>query len=252
MHHARRKRRRRGIAPSHAIAALEARHETKLFDRIGRRIALTEAGRVFLMEARAILARAGAAELALSEFGTLKRGTLCVRASQTIAGYWLPRHLVAFQRAYPRLWIQRPSSERRRDLNPPIHALPSAHYEPLRHPRAPGLSLTGFRLVSRTPPWGFPYFVTCVAIEQYGVEKTEDRSLLAISRTVRKERGDQHSLKATGGTSDRDGGIAVRLLRTTYLVQLDALTNRVLFSLVTHSVPEDRRSRCGYSFAHLV
>src|SRR5882724_1838078 len=110
---------------SHAIAALEARHETKLFDRIGRRIVLTEAGRVFLMEARAILARAGAAELALSEFGTLKRGTLCVQASQTIAGYWLPRHLVAFQRAYPRLWIHRPSSERRRD----IHALPSAHYE---------------------------------------------------------------------------------------------------------------------------
>jgi len=173
---------------SHAIAALEARHETKLFDRIGRRIALTEAGRVFLVEARAILARAGAAELALSD-GTLKRGTLCVQASQTIAGYGLPRHLVAFQRADPRLWIQRPSSERRRD----IHALPSAHYEPLRHPRAPGLSLTGFRLVSRTTPWGFPYFVTCLAIEQYGVEKTEDRSLLAISGTVRKERGDQHS-----------------------------------------------------------
>ena len=126
----------------HAIAALEARHETKLFDRIGRRIALTEAGRVFLL---AILARAGAAELALSEFGTLKRGTLCAQASQTIAGYWLPHHLVAFQPADPRLWIQRPSSERRRDFNRPIHALPSAHYELLRHPRAPGLSLTGFR-----------------------------------------------------------------------------------------------------------
>ena len=121
----------------HAIAALEARHETKLFDRIGRRIALTEAGRVFLMEARAILARAGAAELALSEFGTLKRGTLCVQASQTIAGYGLPRHLVAFQRAYPRLWIQRPSSERRRDFNPPIHTLPTAHYEPLATPGRP-------------------------------------------------------------------------------------------------------------------
>ena len=114
---------------SHAIAALEARHETKLFDRIGRRIALTEAGRVFLMEARAILARAGAAELALSEFGTLKRGTLCVQASQTIAGYMLPRHLVAFQRAYPRLWIQRPSSERRRDFRVGLlwHALDAAH-----------------------------------------------------------------------------------------------------------------------------
>jgi len=66
-------------------------------------IALTEACRVFLMEARAILARAGAAELAQSEFGTLKRGTLCVQASQTIAGFTLPRHLVAFQRAHRRV-----------------------------------------------------------------------------------------------------------------------------------------------------
>ena len=173
------------MAVSHAIAALEARHETKLFDRIGRRIALTEACRVFLMEARAILARAGAAELAQSEFGTLKRGTLCVQASQTIAGYTLPRHLVAFQRAYPRLWIQRPSSERLRDFNPPIHTLPSAHYEPLRHPRAPGLSLTGFRLVSCTPPWGFPYFVTCLAIEEYGLEKTEDRTTTISSNRMR-------------------------------------------------------------------
>jgi len=31
-------------ATSHAIAALEARYDTKLFDRIGRHIVLTEAG----------------------------------------------------------------------------------------------------------------------------------------------------------------------------------------------------------------
>jgi len=166
----------------HAIAALEARHETKLFDRIGRRIALTEAGRVFLMEARAILARAGAAELALSEFGTLKRGTLCVQASQTIAGYWLPRHVVAFSAPSPPLDTA-PSSERRSDFNAPIYALPSA-LRTSPPPQAPGLSLTGFRLVSRTTTWGFPCFVTCFAIEQYGVEKTEDRFQLAIFRTV--------------------------------------------------------------------
>jgi DNA-binding MarR family transcriptional regulator len=83
-------------AASHAIAALEARHDTKLFDRVGRRIELTEAGRVFLAEARAVLARAEAAELALSEFGALKRGTLLIQASQTVADYWLPRHLSRF------------------------------------------------------------------------------------------------------------------------------------------------------------
>src|SRR5215469_352965 len=78
-------------AASHAIAALEARHDTKLFHRVGRRIELTEAGHVFLAEARAVLARADAAELALSEYGSLQRGTLSIQASQTIAGYWLPR-----------------------------------------------------------------------------------------------------------------------------------------------------------------
>ncbi len=93
-------------AASHAIAALEARYDTKLFDRIGRRIELTEAGQAFLAEARAVLVQAGRAELALSEFGTLQRGTLAVQASQSIASYWLPRHLVAFRRAHPQITIR--------------------------------------------------------------------------------------------------------------------------------------------------
>jgi DNA-binding transcriptional LysR family regulator len=93
-------------AASHAIAALESRHQAKLFKRAGRGIELTEAGLVFLEEARAVLARAGAAELALSEFGGLKRGMLPVQASQTIASGWLPRHLVAFKKAYPQIQIR--------------------------------------------------------------------------------------------------------------------------------------------------
>src|ERR1700735_1531680 len=88
-------------AVSAAIALLEERHGAKLFHRVGRGIQLTEAGTLFLPEARAVVARAEAAELVLSELGGLKRGTLAVQASQTIASYWLPRHLVAFRRAYP-------------------------------------------------------------------------------------------------------------------------------------------------------
>src|SRR5271168_5156598 len=37
-----------------------------------------------------------------------------------------------------------------------IHALPSAHYEPLRHPSAPGLSLAGVRLIIPDHASGFP------------------------------------------------------------------------------------------------
>lgn len=93
-------------AVSSAIAALEARHDTRLFDRVGRHIELTAAGRLFLDEARAVLARAHAAELMLSELGSLGRGTLNVHASQTIASYWLPAQLVRFREAYPRIEVR--------------------------------------------------------------------------------------------------------------------------------------------------
>jgi len=93
-------------AVSSAIAALEARHKIKLLHRAGRGIALTEAGALFLDEARAVLARAETAEQRLSDLGGLKRGRLRLRASQTIAGYWLPRHLADFRCAYPGISIE--------------------------------------------------------------------------------------------------------------------------------------------------
>lgn len=88
-------------AASAAIAALEAQHGVRLFDRVGRGIVLTDAGRLLLDEARAVLARAADAERALAEHGGLKRGTLRLVASQTIAGYWLPERLARFHTRYP-------------------------------------------------------------------------------------------------------------------------------------------------------
>lgn len=93
-------------ATSAAIAALEERHAIKLFHRVGRGITLTEAGRLFLAEARGVLARAGAAETVLDELGGLKRGTLRVVASQTIAAYWLPPILASFRARYPTLSVE--------------------------------------------------------------------------------------------------------------------------------------------------
>jgi DNA-binding transcriptional LysR family regulator len=93
-------------AASAAIAALESEHEVQLFHRVGRRIELTEAGRIFLAEARAVLARAQAAELALSELGGLKRGTLSIHASQTIGTYWLPARLARYRKAHPAIDVQ--------------------------------------------------------------------------------------------------------------------------------------------------
>ena len=77
-------------ATSAAVAALEERYATKLFDRIGRRIALTEAGRLFLKEAKAVLARASAAAKVLTDLADLTRGSLALAASRTVANDWLP------------------------------------------------------------------------------------------------------------------------------------------------------------------
>jgi len=93
-------------AASAAIAHLEAHFSMKLFDRVGRRVVLTEAGRLLLAEATAVLARTESAEQAMMELSGLRRGALHVQASQTIAGYWLPRHLLAFRRAYPDIDIR--------------------------------------------------------------------------------------------------------------------------------------------------
>lgn len=93
-------------AVSAAIAALEARHGVKLFDRVGRGLALSEAGRLFLNEATAVLLRARAAEQALMDLAGLRRGVLTIAASQTLSGYWLPGKLAQFADIYPGLTLQ--------------------------------------------------------------------------------------------------------------------------------------------------
>jgi DNA-binding transcriptional LysR family regulator len=58
---------------------------------------------VFLAEAKGVLQRAAQAELALTELSGLKRGTLTLYASQTIANYWLPPILHRFHERHPEI-----------------------------------------------------------------------------------------------------------------------------------------------------
>ena len=93
-------------AVSAAVAALEARHNVRLFDRVGRGLALTEAGRLFLAEATSVLLRARAAEQALMDLAGLRRGVLSLAASQTLSGYWLPGRLATFAEQHPGLSLR--------------------------------------------------------------------------------------------------------------------------------------------------
>ncbi|PYE84829.1 LysR family transcriptional regulator [Pseudoroseicyclus aestuarii] len=92
-------------AASAAIRAFEDRSNARLFDRVGRGIELTRAGRAFLPEARAVLAAAHHAEAALAEHGAggALRGTVEIHASQTIANHWLPPRLMRLHAAQPGL-----------------------------------------------------------------------------------------------------------------------------------------------------
>src|SRR6202048_3368033 len=85
-------------ATSAAIAALETRYAIKLFDRVGRGLVLTQTGRDFLYEARAVVARAKAAAQVLDDLAGLKRGSLNSAASQTAAHSWLPTPTETFWR----------------------------------------------------------------------------------------------------------------------------------------------------------
>jgi DNA-binding transcriptional LysR family regulator len=88
-------------ATSAAVSALEARYATKLFDRVGRRIMLTQAGKLFLVEAKAVLARVAAAEKVLADLAGLERGSLTIGASQTAGNYWLPAIIQRYQSRFP-------------------------------------------------------------------------------------------------------------------------------------------------------
>lgn len=90
-------------ATSAAISALEQRHGVALFDRVGRGITLTEAGRRFVPYAQAALRSAAEAEAFLLDIRSGVAGTLRLAASQTVATYFLPALLMAFRLDYPKV-----------------------------------------------------------------------------------------------------------------------------------------------------
>lgn len=92
-------------AVSYAITQLEQEFGVALFDRVGRRIELTDSGRVLLEEARSVLGRAAATRERMLDLAGLRRGVLRVHASHTIASYWLPARLNDFHARHPEIQL---------------------------------------------------------------------------------------------------------------------------------------------------
>lgn len=88
------------------IRDLEEEIGERLFERDRRHVALTEAGRVLLGEARGLLAGAAAAIESARDAGRGTRGTLRLGNIGTLCASFLPRSLAAFREQFPRVDIE--------------------------------------------------------------------------------------------------------------------------------------------------
>jgi LysR family transcriptional regulator, hydrogen peroxide-inducible genes activator len=86
---------------SQQVIKLERRLGRRLFDRLGRRVVLTDAGRLLLDRATAIVAAVEDAQRRVRDADNLEGGRLAVGAIPTIAPYLLPRALKEFVRRHP-------------------------------------------------------------------------------------------------------------------------------------------------------
>lgn len=87
-------------ATSAALNELEAQLSTRLFDRVGKRLHLSEVGRRFLPQALRLLDGAALLEQQFMTSAT-PQASLTVAASSTIGNYVLPRLLASFDQAHP-------------------------------------------------------------------------------------------------------------------------------------------------------
>ena len=86
---------------SQQILKLEEDLGSKLFDRLGRGVRLTEAGRAFLPHARSILSLMETARSSVADKYADVRGSVAVGVIPTIAPYLMPRYTKAFTKKYP-------------------------------------------------------------------------------------------------------------------------------------------------------
>ncbi|WP_439133635.1 LysR family transcriptional regulator [Pseudomaricurvus sp.] len=93
-------------AISKRISSLEQQLNCRLFDRIGRKIALTEAGRALYPKADKILQDVSDTELALSNLSGSVSGSLRLATSHHIGLHYLPQVLKPYTQRYPEVLLE--------------------------------------------------------------------------------------------------------------------------------------------------
>jgi len=78
---------------------------TKLFEQLGKKIALTEAGELLVPHAGRVIAAITDARDAIDQLQGLERGSLRIGASTTPGMYLIPQIIAHFKRTYPKIQI---------------------------------------------------------------------------------------------------------------------------------------------------
>lgn len=90
---------------SQQIRLLEHEIGTPLFDRIGKKTALTESGRLLLKYTQNIFHELEQAQAAIKELNGLQRGSISIGTLLTVENYLIPPTLLNFHRLYPAIKI---------------------------------------------------------------------------------------------------------------------------------------------------
>lgn len=88
------------------VRGLEEELGVKLFEQSGKRVTLTDAGRLLEPYARRVVAAVDDARSAIEEFQGLERGSLAIGASTTPGMYLVPKVIAEFKRQYPKIDIR--------------------------------------------------------------------------------------------------------------------------------------------------
>ena len=88
---------------SQQIRELEHELGMPLFDRIGKKISLTEAGKILLLHTKTIFREIEQARSAIQDLNGLQHGSLTIGSLLTVVNYLLPPAILNFNKLYPNI-----------------------------------------------------------------------------------------------------------------------------------------------------
>lgn len=120
-------------AVSKRIASLETSLATKLFDRVGRTVHLTEAGRILLPSAKQIQSELARIEDVICNIGNSVHGRLAIGTTELIATRQFPGALQRYREEYPEVRLDL----RFQSIDEVMAGVEQHHYELALFPLAP-------------------------------------------------------------------------------------------------------------------